>query len=326
MKKSEKYWHTKYGFRNPQDCEPGKVGFINGSRYCWSRIKAKPYVLGSDLPKDHILSREECLRQIQEHKDTDLITWLGHCAFIIQIDGIRFLTDPFLRGNVVAAVKSSARLPCPLSFSDLDFDVLLVSHEHTDHFHAASLSQIPSLEEKKAIVPLKVGNKLARLGVTDITELDWFDSITLPKTSLTITAVPACHYSTVPGDHTLWAGFVISSSKSGKKIYFSGDTAYGAFFKKDIAPYGPFDAALIGVGAYYLSFPSRVNYVHTNPEEAVQIAKDIDAKQLVGMHWGTVNMSDEKQGEIGGRLNIAKTEKEYAGKIVCLKIGQTVKI
>lgn len=320
-----KYWHTKNGFGNPDGSPGSEVNISRSIRYLWSRVISRPLDAETDVPDSHILTAKECLAQMERNRKNDHITWLGHCAFIIQMDGIRFLTDPFLEGTVgPSIIRGMKRLPCPLPFRNIEFDFLLLSHEHQDHLHAPSIKKIPGLHEKVAIVPLKVGKKIRKLGLSETKELDWFESTAIPNSSISITALPACHYSSVPGNKTLWSGFLISSKLSGRKIYFSGDTAYGPFFRRDIVPYGPFDAALVGVGTYYLPFPSRINFVHTNPQEAVRMAVESGSKHLIGMHWGTVKMSEDNQKEIPGLLERARKEENYDGRITCMKIGETI--
>jgi L-ascorbate metabolism protein UlaG (beta-lactamase superfamily) len=115
---------------------------------------------------------------------------------------------------------------------------------------------------------------------------------------------------------------------SGKewKIYFSGDTGYGSFEKEEIAPYGPFDLALIGVGGHHLSFLSAAPLVHSNSEEAIQIAQEINAKKIIGMHWGTAKMGDEKPTELHPRMLNHAEKIKYTGEVIMMRIGETLKI
>ena len=56
------------------------------------------------------------------------ITKLGHCCLIIEISGVRFLTDP---GNYTTAQNSAEHI-----------DAVVISHEHTDHLHVESLKTV----------------------------------------------------------------------------------------------------------------------------------------------------------------------------------------
>jgi len=88
---------------------------------------------------------------------------------------------------------------------------------------------------------------------------------------------------------TLWCGFAIECA--GRRIYFAGDTAYGAVFREVGERCGPFDVGLVPIGAYQPRI--LMSAVHTTPEEAVQIGADIRAQQLIGMHWGTIRLTTE---------------------------------
>ena len=52
-----------------------------------------------------------------------------------------------------------------------------------------------------------------------------------------------------------------------------------------------FDLALIAVGACQPRWFMKEQ--HVNPAEAVQIHQDLKAKRSVGVHWGTLNLTDE---------------------------------
>ena len=322
---NKKYWHTNKGFVNPKGNDT-TLGFRFATiRWLWSRMMTKPYRIGIDLPNNHILAHEEALALFGKYANTSSLTWLGHASFLFRINGVSILTDPLLFGCPGPAfLKGLHRIPSPLQPEDFDMDVLLLSHEHLDHIHHPSLRSLKEKESIQPIVPLGVGQKIQNHGFKNATELDWFEGVDIGN-SIKITAVPAVHYSNF-SNTTLWAGFVISFVDSGgteKKIYFAGDTDYGAFMKRDVASYGPFDIACIGVGGFYLPFPSRAEIVHTNPEEAVQTSKDVNAKKLIGMHWGTMKMADEDPNEILPRMHKHAEKIDYKGEVIMLRIGET---
>ena len=93
---------------------------------------------------------------------------------------------------------------------------------------------------------------------------------------------------------TLWGNFLIEYR--GKKILFACDTGYGDIYKELGNKYGPIDLTFINIGAYnfYPIMPVKDKSIyHTNPEEALQISKDLKSKKVIGMHWGTVVLSLE---------------------------------
>lgn len=291
---------------------------VDPALFALSRVFAKPYSL-TDFRDGHVLERKTALRMLDEAGE-DSLTWLGHCSFLIRKSGRAVLTDPFLEGYCGPRwMRSLKRLPSGLESEDLpDLDTLLISHMHRDHLHPPSLER---LSARNAVVPSGVGKRLRRYDIETITEVGWYD--TVADDGMSITALPAIHYSELPCSRSLWAGYKIAFD-DGPNIYFAGDTGYGPIFSK-MRDYGPFDVAMIGIGTYAYrrdSLHDNVSRVHTNPEKAVSIAKDIGARKMIGMHWGTVNLSEEPPEEPARRL---KEAAECAG-IECgiLRIGETV--
>ena len=326
---NQKYWHTKFGFINPKGSHHIEGIYSNAVRWVLNRALTPPYKLGVDVPSDHVLSRDKALSSLAKHKGIPSITWLGHATFLIRINGISILTDPLLFGNPGPSwVRALKRLPNPLQSEDLGkINVLLLSHKHGDHVHLPSLRSLKQKTDIQPVVSLGVTKKVKKCSFKKSVELDWFDDYKI-NDDVKITAVPALHYSNMINS-TLWAGFVITF-KDGfyaeRKIYFSGDTGYGPFMKRDIAPYGPFDIACIGLGSFCLNFPTGADLVHTNPEEAIQAAKDIDAKKIIGMHWGTVKQADENPRELEPRMRTHAEKIKYIGNITMLRIGETIPI
>ena len=166
---------------------------------------------------------------------------------------------------------------------------------------------------------------MSKYGFKNPIELGWHDRYKISE-NVSITAVPAIHYSNFTNS-TLWAGFIISyADKSGitKKIYFGGDTGYGTFIQREIAKYSPFDLALIGVGAYFLPYKSIASRVHTSPEQAMDIAKEINTKKIIGMHWGTTRMANENPMELFPKMKARAKDVGYEGEITMLRIGETI--
>ena len=285
-------------------------------------MRAMPLDVGRDLPSDHLLPTAEVKKNLLENTDT--ITWLGHCAFLIKVAGITILTDTFLEGCAGSSLlRGLRRIPSPLLPEDIPpIDILLLSHGHYDHFLDSNIQRLSSKSAARCIVPLKLGDRLRSCGFQHITELDWFKEEKINST--VITAMPAIHYSDPFFNRTLWCGYKIDFG-NGVSIYFAGDSGYGSTFARDIRPYGPFSLALVGIGSLTVSGYKRAkgHKVHSNPEEAVQIAIDTQAQNLIGMHWGTVRMGDEDQLELPKRLVVAAKEKEYPGSVSLMRIGET---
>jgi N-acyl-phosphatidylethanolamine-hydrolysing phospholipase D len=174
----------------------------------------------------------------------------------------------------------------------------------------------------QVIVPMGLGALLRANGFSHVTELKWGDSLSLA--GLDITSVPAVHFSSrglFDRDTTLWSGYVFASPS--KRLYFAGDTAYhGTLFKELRRTIGPVDVALVPIGAYEPH--NLMAHVHVDPDEAVELGRDMGAQVLVGMHWGTIALSREPPFEPPRRFRAAGRAKGYADDALwVMSIGET---
>lgn len=185
----------------------------------------------------------------------------------------------------------------PIELEDLKIDVVLLSHTHYDHLDIASVCRIGN--RAHWIVPLGVKQFLVNLGVTNVTELDWWQNyhyINAEGKTAEIIFCPTKHWTSrtlFDRNTCLWGAFAVRSGQT--KFFFTGDTAYCEVFKLIGEKFGPFDVAAIPIGAYSPRW--FMKDVHCNPKEAVQIHQDLRSKQSVAIHWGTYPMTDEDKIE-----------------------------
>ena len=111
-----------------------------------------------------------------------------------------------------------------------------------------------------------------------------------------------------------------------KKILFACDTGVGNIYRELGEKYGPIDLTLINIGAYnfypIMPYKDKSTY-HTNPEEALSIARDLKSKKVIGMHWGTFVLSLEPIME--PRERFKENAKKYGYKeedAIIFKIGE----
>ncbi|MEQ8426051.1 MAG: MBL fold metallo-hydrolase [Cyclobacteriaceae bacterium] len=224
---------------------------------------------------------------IANHPDTlTRVTWFGHSAFLLEMQGKNFLIDPMF-GPVPAPHPWLGRHRftegLPIEIAKLPaIDAVILSHDHYDHLDYESILKL-KVKVKKFYVPLGVGSHLAAWGIPQesIHELNWWDEI--QHEDVILKCAPARHFSGRGlGDRftTLWASWVIESPT--QKIYFSGDSGYGPHFKTIGEKYGPFDFAMMECGQY----DKRWDNIHMMPEETAQAAVDLNAKLFMPIHWG----------------------------------------
>ncbi len=198
------------------------------------------------------------------------ITWIGHATVLIEIDGVRLLTDPFLRDRLGPLRR---RGPTPDLEAIGRVDAVLLSHAHPDHFDRGSLRRLAG--DPVVIVPTGLGAAIERLGYP-ARELS-VDGRTSVR-GVDITAVPARHgrWPRHPAAATL--GFLV---EGGSSVYFAGDTSMFLGLRQ-LA--GRVDVALLPIGSWG---PHRAPW-HLGPRGAARLAGVIDARVVVPIHWGTL--------------------------------------
>jgi len=231
------------------------------------------------------------------------VTWVGHSSLLIQLNGLNILTDPMWseRASPVQFAGPRRWVRPGIAFEDVPpLDVVLESHNHYDHLDATTVRRLARAHPAASwVVPLGLAAFVRERGVSDhrVRELDWWQEHTIG--SLRIAATPAMHFSSRGfGDRgdSLWCGFALTSDgASGRHVYFAGDTGYHPEFGAIGARYGPFDVALLPIGAYEPRWFMR--YLHMNPEEAVAAFRALNARVMVPIHWGTFKLTDEAMDE-----------------------------
>jgi L-ascorbate metabolism protein UlaG (beta-lactamase superfamily) len=217
-------------------------------------------------------------------------TWIGHASTLVEIDGRRVVTDPIWSERCSPSTWLGPRRfhPPPIALRALaPIDVAVISHDHYDHLDMSTVQALAA-RGTRFVVPLGIGAHLEKWGIAgdQITELDWNESVTV--LGLKITATPARHYSgrnPLRGDNTLWASWVLQGPVH--RVFFSGDSGYFEGFKAIGAQHGPFDLALVKIGACDVTWPD----IHMTPEEAVQTTTDVRGRLLLPVHWGTFNLA-----------------------------------
>jgi L-ascorbate metabolism protein UlaG (beta-lactamase superfamily) len=230
------------------------------------------------------------------------VTWVGHATLLIQMDGVNVLTDPQWspRASPFSFAGPKRVTPPGLRLEDLPpVHLVLISHDHYDHLDVATVQKLHETHRPRFLVPLGLKAWFADLGITDVEELDWWQSRT--ERGLTLTAVPAQHFSgrtLWDRNRRLWCGWTIAGRD--RRLFFAGDSGYNEVFKEIGTRLGPFDLAAVPIGAYLP--PVIMKPSHTTPEEALQILEDVGGRAMVPIHWGTFDLADEPLEEPPQRL------------------------
>ena len=221
------------------------------------------------------------------------ITWVGHSSMLIEVDGRRVLTDPVWSERASPSTVMGPRRfhPVPLALADLPpLDAVLISHDHYDHLDWATVQHFKALDVP-FFVALGVGAHLEAWGIppSRIVELDWWEERTLGgERPLRLVSTPARHFSgRGPFDRntTLWTSWSILGAEH--RVFFSGDTGPTPQHAEVGEKLGPFDVAMLEVGAYHPNWGD----IHLGPRGALEAAGRLRARRLWPVHWGTFQLA-----------------------------------
>ena len=309
-------------FRNPEGSPQRDLSF-NWSFKIFNKEKRK---LNMNIPANHVINKKEVLKNLNENKNNDYVAWIGHATFLIKLGNTTIITDPVFEKNMGPLIFGPKRYVDPaINLKEIpEVNLFLLTHNHYDHLSTRTIKRFP-YKKSKVLAPLKLGKYFTRNGFLNVKEMDWYDEIKV--NDLKITFLPAVHWSKRSlwdTNKTLWGNFLIEYN--GKKIFFACDTGYGNIYKDLGNIYGPIDLTLINIGAYnfYPMSPLKDKSIyHTNPEEALNIAKDLKSKKVLGMHWGTVVLSLEPIMEPKKRFKENANKFGYQSKdAIIFKIGE----
>lgn len=207
------------------------------------------------------------------------VHYLGHATLLIELDGLRILTDPVLSDRVLHLRRCGpsgwvwyARQPAP--------DLILISHLHPDHLHLPSLQALPPMTP--LVVPLGTASWLRYLVPQPLIELAPGDS--LRRGPVTIVATPARHGSRLGrwlNALDVAQGYRIEGSHT---IYFPGDTD----LFPEMAAIGAdgLDLALLPVGGW----GPTLGPGHLDPQRAALALNLLRPRLAIPIHWATFRL------------------------------------
>jgi len=258
------------------------------------------------------------------------VMWIGHCTFLIKNSNIKILTDPIWNNNCspFSFIGPKRKQLPPLDIAQLNkINYVLISHNHYDHMDIRTILELNKKfsNQIKWIVPIGLKKWFKKKKIENVIELDWWQKH--EDDAVIIYSVPAQHYSgrtILDGNKSLWSGYVLITKKDQKKLYFTGDTGYNEIdFKKIGKMFEKIDLSLIPIGTY---IPRKfMKPVHTDPQDAVQIHREVNSEFSIGMHWKTFHLSDENMLLPSYELYLTlKREKIDPNKFITLDPGSYV--
>jgi L-ascorbate metabolism protein UlaG (beta-lactamase superfamily) len=196
----------------------------------------------------------------------DRITWLGHATVLIELDGVRLLTDPVLGRRVGPLVRVSGEAVDAAALAPIDS--VLLSHLHADHADLGSLRRLHA----PVIAPSGAGDWLRGAGIEVVREVSAGTEVSVGDAR--VIATPALHDDRRRplGRHADPVGFVVRGPLG---VYFAG-----------------VDVALLPVWGWGPS----VGEGHLDPQRAAQAAAMIGPKLAIPIHWGTFALPWARDG------------------------------
>ncbi|AMY07058.1 metal-dependent hydrolase [Luteitalea pratensis] len=250
------------------------------------------------------------------------LAWLGHATVLINFYGLRILTDPTFFPRIGVSLGLGTLGPqrlvgCALTPEAVpDIDLLLVTHAHFDHLDTPSLAAVPGTPA--VVMAQGTSDLLPRRRTAAIHELRWNESarVRTPRGEVQVHAIEVRHWGARVQRDTWrgYAGFVVE--REGRRLLIGGDTADTPVFR-DHRRLGPFDAALMPIGAY----DPWIRH-HCTPEQAIHMADAAGARLFVPIHHQAFRLSREPVREPIERAE-AMLARE-SGRLAWREIGQTV--
>jgi L-ascorbate metabolism protein UlaG (beta-lactamase superfamily) len=252
------------------------------------------------------------------------LAWLGHASILVNFYGFWILTDPtfFPRIGVDLGIGSLGPLrlvQCALSVEELPAaDLVLVTHAHFDHLDTASLAVVPG--RPAAVMAANTSDLLPSRGYSSVIELQWGQTTRVRgrQGDALVRSIEVKHWGARLRSDTWrgYTGFIVE--REGRRLLIGGDTAQTSLFS-DYRVHGPFDAAVMPIGAYD---PWIRN--HCTPEQAVAMADAAKARLFVPVHHRSFRLSNEPYDEPIERAEAALQHEH--GRLAIRDIGETVRI
>ena len=225
------------------------------------------------------------------------IVMVGHASLLVQAAGLNILVDPIWseRASPFASFGPRRVNRPGIAFRDLPkIDAVLVTHNHYDHLDRATVSRLWQAHRPRIVTPL--GNDAIIHEFDDtirVETYDWGAAVPLSD-AVNVHLEPAYHWSArgvTDRRMALWCAYVLTTPAGA--VYHIGDTGYGdgAPFRAVRERYGAPRVAILPIGAYEPRWFMQPQ--HMNPEEAVRVFRDCGARQALGHHWGTFQLTDE---------------------------------
>lgn len=257
--------------------------------------------------------------------------WVGHSTVLLQMDDKVIITDPVLTETVGEFARRVIE-PGIEPENIPGCDIILISHSHFDHLNYSSLEMLERKSKGASLVFPSGLEKFLPIYSYNFVKLDndnGYEHKIIGEqkiiNGIKISSVIAHHWGGrygvdgfVWGDHS-YTGYILEYN--GMTVYFAGDTGYDSTQFKKLGNLFEIDLALIPIGpcadCNHCGTPN-----HAFPPDAVMIFKDIKAKWMLPIHYGTLFFAQGDPNLPLFSLNKMITADSLQDKIIPLKIGE----
>ncbi|WP_199860519.1 MBL fold metallo-hydrolase [Sphingomonas sp. CFBP 8760] len=223
-------------------------------------------------------------------------TWIGHASVLVQTPGLNILTDPVWSERTGPLGRGPKRVVAPgIAFDDLPrIDLILLSHNHYDHFDLPTLERLWRRDRPLIVTGLGNDAILRTRGIPAIAA-DWRQAVRVGERPVRVHVTRNHHWGSrwfTDRNRALWSSFVVTLP--GGNLFFAGDTGMGdGRWPAEAAALGPIRLALIPIGAFRFALGQMASGSHIGPPQAVQVFERLRATTAIPIHWGTFRLSYE---------------------------------
>lgn len=200
------------------------------------------------------------------------ITYIGHATCLVEMEGVRVLTDPILRNRVGHIRRQTVSAHY---IGGQQFDAVAISHLHLDHLDRPSLRLID--RSTRIIVPAGGASLLAKEGFSEIEEVRAGDKTSVGALSVSVTYAHHGGQRFPFGPEADAVGYLFHGRRS---VYFAGDTD---IFPEMSEIHGDLDLALLPVWGW----GPTLGQGHLTPRRAAESLAMLRPRAAIPIHWGT---------------------------------------